>query len=165
MTINTLAVALFLAFCLGLPTTTPAFAGDVFERASLRGLNTLQVVVEDLAIDATHDGLDRDRIKATVEQQLQQAGIPVQQQADTALYIHLNTVKTEAGFYSYGLSLQVLQLVLLFRDPSLLTWGTTWTFDQVGYVVSTNIADVETLITRGVNAFIEDYQAANSFAG
>ncbi len=145
---------------------TPAYtAGDVFERASLRGLNTVQVVVEDLALDVTQDGLNRERIKVAVEQQLQRAGIGVEQQADTALYIHLGTVKNSAGLYSYGLSLQILQLVLLFRDPSLVTWGTTWSLDQVGSSAPANIEEVESLIARGVNAFIEDYQMANPAAG
>ena len=89
----------------------------------------------------------------------------VEQQADTALYIHLGTVKNSAGLYSYGLSLQLLQLVLLFRDPSLVTWGTTWSLDQVGSIASANIEEVESLIARGVNAFIEDYQMANPTAG
>src|SRR6266540_4229266 len=82
---------------------TPVYAaGDVFEQASLRGLNTVQVVVEDLALDVTQDGLNREHIKAAVEQQLQHAGIGVEQQADTALYVHLGTVKNSAGLYSYG---------------------------------------------------------------
>jgi hypothetical protein len=141
---------------------TPAYpAGDVFERVSLRGLNILQVVVEDLALDITQDGLDRNRIKTAIEQQLQRAGITVEQQAENALYVHLGTLKNEAGLYSYTLSIQLLQLVLLFRDPSLVTWGTTWSLDQTGSVAPSNLDEIEHLITRGVTAFIEDYHAAN----
>jgi hypothetical protein len=145
---------------------TPAYtAGDVFEQASLRGLNSVQVVVEDLALDVTQDGLNREQIKAAVEQQLQRAGIGVEQQADTAFYIHVGTMKTSTGLYSYSLSLQLQQLVLLFRDPSLVTWGTTWSLDQVGSIAPANIEEVASLITRGVNAFIADYQVANPTTG
>ncbi len=136
-------------------------AGDIFEQASLQGLRAVQVVVENLATDISHDGLDREQIKAAVEQQLQQAHIAVETQAENALYIHLGTVKNEAGLYSYSLSLQLLQLVLLFRDPGLVTWGTTWSLDQVGSVAPTKLNEIESQIARGVNAFIGDYQTAN----
>lgn len=136
-------------------------ARDPFELASLQGLKRVQVVVENLASDIATDGLDRERIKAAVERQLQQANVTVEAQAENALYIHLGTVKNEAGLYSYSFSLQLLQLVLLFRDPGLATWGTTWSLEQVGSIAPAKVNELETLIARGVNAFIEDYQAAN----
>jgi hypothetical protein len=139
-------------------------AGDGFERASLRGLGPVQVVVEDLPSDIIQDGLTREHIKQIVEQQLEQGGIPIVQQAEHAFYIHLGTARTDAGSYSYALSFQLLQLVLLFRDPGILTWGTTWSFDLVGSLASDNLV-MDTLLSRGVTAFITDYQAANSSAG
>lgn len=155
-----LSAALLLGVCLWGNTRAYA-AGDVFERVSLQGLRAVQVVVENLAPDITNDGLDRERIKAAVEQQLQQAHIAVEAQAENALYIHLGTIKNEAGLYSYSLSLQLLQLVLLFRDPGLVTWGTTWSLEQVGSIVPAKVSDLESLIARGVNAFVDDYQMAN----
>src|SRR6266481_5035717 len=131
-------------------------AGDIFEQASLQGLRAVQVVVENLATDISHDGLDREQIKAAVEQQLQQAHITVEAQAENALYIHLGTLKNEAGLYSYSLSLQLLQLVLLFRNPGIVTWGTTWSLSQVGAITPARVSELDSLITRGVNAFIED---------
>jgi hypothetical protein len=136
-------------------------AADVFEQASLQGLGAIQVVVENLAPDITQDGLDRNQIKAAVEQQLQHAHITVEPQAENALYIHLGTLKNEAGLYSYSLSLQLLQLVLLFRDPGLVTWGTTWSISQVGSVAPAKVSDLDAVIIRGVNTFIDDYQTAN----
>jgi hypothetical protein len=137
-------------------------AGDGFERASLRGLTAVQVVVEDLAPDIIQDGLTRDHIKQVVEQQLGQGGILVVQQAEHAFYVHLGTARTDTGSYSYALSFQLLQLVMLFRDPGILTWGTTWSFDLVGSFASDNLGALDTLLSRGVNAFIADYQIANS---
>jgi hypothetical protein len=149
-----------LVFCWS--RTLPAYsAGDVFEQASLRSLTPIQVVVEDLAPDLTQEGLDRTQLKLDVERQLQQAGIQVEQQAEHALYIHLGTQRHETGFYGYALSLQLLQLVLLFRDPSIVTWGTTWSIDQTGVIASSEIRDIAQMITRSVNAFIEDYRTAN----
>jgi hypothetical protein len=140
-------------------------AGDGFERASLRGLVAVQVVVEDLAADIIQDGLTREHIRQVVEQQLAQGGISVVQQAEHAFYIHLGTAKTDTGSYSYALSFQLLQLVMLFRDPGILTWGTTWSFDLVGSLASDNLSAMDGLLSRGVTAFITDYQAANAAAG
>jgi hypothetical protein len=140
-------------------------AGDVFERASLIGLKRVQVVVEDLAPDILQDGLSRERIKEQVEHQLQRVGISVEQQAEDALYVHLSTVKNEVGLYSYALSLQVLQLVTLFREPGLVTWGTTWSLNQVGSVSPDEVAELEPLIARSVETFIEDYRVANGLVG
>jgi hypothetical protein len=154
------SIALSLVVSLSAGTRAHA-AGDIFEQASLQGLGAVQVVVENLAPDIAKDGLDRERIKAAVEQQLQQAHITVEAQAENALYIHLGTVKNEADLYSYSLSLQLLQLVLLFRDPGLVTWGTTWSLAQVGAIAPPKLSELDSLIARGVNAFIEDYQTVN----
>lgn len=155
-----------VGFLCGIGTDSRAYAaGDVFEKLSLTGLAAVQVVVEDLAADITQDGLSRENIKAAVEQQLQRATIAVEPQAEHALYIHLDTVKNEDGSYSYALSLQLLQLVLLLRNPGLVTWGTTWSISHVGSVAPANVSTIEPVITRGVNAFIKDYQAANPTQG
>jgi hypothetical protein len=158
---QSLILFLSLVFCSETWNNPLYAAGDVFERTSLKGLKSLQVVVEDIAPDITQDGLDRERIKSSVEHQLEEAGIVVEQQAENALYIHLGSVKSETGVYSYALSLQLVQLVLLYRDPSLLTWGTTWSLDLVASVTPENVSEIEPLIGRGVNAFVTDYQAAN----
>jgi hypothetical protein len=161
------SIMLVLAVSLWIGKSGPLVyaAGDVFERTSLKGLKAVQVVVEDLAPDITQDGLNRERIKSWVEQQLVRGGIAVEQQGENALYIHLGTAKNDAGLYSYALSFQLLQLVLLFRDPSLVTWGSTWSLDLVGSIAPDNLSEIEPLIARGVNAFLVDYQAANPTSG
>jgi hypothetical protein len=140
-------------------------AGDVFERTSLKGLKSVQVVIEELTPDITKDGLNRDQIKSSVERQLEQAGILVEQQAENAFYVHLDSAKNETGAYSYALSLQLVQLVFLFRDPSLLTWGTTWSLSLIGSVTPENLSEMEPLISRGVTAFVTDYHIANEIPG
>jgi hypothetical protein len=154
-----------LVFCLlvwgGLSGPVHA-VGDPFERASLIGITTLQVVVEDLNPLIVGDGLDRAQIKETVSQRLEQAGIIVEEQAENALYIHLDAVKNDAGFYSYSSSLQLLQMVLLFRDPGIVTWGTTWSSHNTGAIAPDQVHELELEVQRGVQMFLIDYRAANS---
>lgn len=137
-------------------------AGDPFERASLAGITTLQVVVEDLNPLVVQDGLDREEIKDYVTQQLEQAGIVVEPQAEHAFYIHVNAVKNSLDWYSYNISFQLLQLVFLFRDPGVVTWGTTWSLSETGSLPSERVNEFETEITRGITLFLTDYRAANS---
>ena len=137
-------------------------AGDPFERASLAGITTLQVVVEDLNPSIVQDGLDRVEIKDYVTQQLEQAGIVVEPQAEHAFYVHINAVKNPLDWYSYSISFQLLQMVFLFRDPGMLTWGTTWSLNETGSLPVDRVNELETDISRGVTMFLTDYRAANS---
>ena len=150
-----------IALLLSTPSNIPA-AGDLFERASLQGLGSLQVVIEDLAPEVVLDGLDRDVLKIAIEEQLIQAGITVEPQAEHALYIHLKTTSPMAGTYSYALNYEFLQLVLLFRAPEVVTWGNTWSHSQIGMLPVSEIEQVAAIIAQGITLFIDDYQASNS---
>ena len=153
--------SLGIVLLLSAPSDVPA-AGDLFERASLQGLRSLQVVIEDLASDVVQDGLDRDALKTAIEEQLSQAGITIEQQAEHAFYIHLRTTLPMEGTYSYALNYEFLQLVLLFRAPEVVTWGNTWSHTQMGALPASQIGRISTIIAQGVALFIDDYQAANS---
>ena len=146
---------------LSTPSHVPA-AGDLFERASLQGLRSLQVVIEDLTPEVVQDGLDRDVLKIEIEEQLIQAGITIEQQAEHALYIRLNITSPIAGTYSYALNYEFLQLVLLFRAPEIVTWGNTWSHNQIGMLPASEIEQVTAIIAQGITLFIDDYQASNS---
>ncbi len=150
-----------IVLVLSIPSDVPA-AGDLFERASLQGLRSIQVVIEDLAPDVVQDGLDRDVLKTAIEEQLIQAGIIIEQQAEHALYIHLKTTSPTEGTYSYALNYEFLQLVLLFRAPEVVTWGNTWSHSQIGTLPTSEIGQVAAIIAQGITLFIDDYQAANS---
>lgn len=160
MRLRATVIPLILVFCFWGGVKVHA-AGDFFEQMSLIGLKKMQVVVEDLPSDASHDGLSHTYIKSLVEQRLQEEGVTVDQQAEHALYVYLAATKDETGRYSYALSLDVQQLVRLYRDPSLVTWASTWRFAQIGTVAQTAILDLYPVITKGVDAFLGDYWTAN----
>ncbi len=150
-----------IVLVLSTPSNVPA-AGDLFERASLQGLPSLQIVMEDLSPDVVQDGLNRDVLKIAIEEQLIQAGIAIEEQAEHALYIHLKTTSPIAGTYSYALNYEFLQLVLLFRAPEVVTWGNTWSHSQIGTLPTSEIGQLAAIIAQGITLFIDDYQASNS---
>mgnify|MGYP004108297901 CR=1 FL=1 len=152
---------LSIVLVLSTPSNVPA-AGDLFERVSLQGLHSIQVVLEDFAPEVVKDGLDRDVLKIAIEEQLIQAGITIEEQAEHALYVHLRTTAPMAGTYSYALNYEFLQLVLLFRAPEVVTWGNTWSHSQIGTLHASEIGQVAAIIAQGITRFIDDYQASNS---
>ena len=152
---------LSIVLLLSTPSNASA-AGDLFERASLQGLQSIQVVLEDFAPEVVQDGLDRDVLKIAIEEQLIQAGITIEQQAEHAFYIHLKTTLPMEGTYSYALNYEFLLLVLLFRAPEVVTCGNTWSHTQMGTLPASQIGRISTIIAQGVALFIDDYQAANS---
>lgn len=163
----------FFVWILGLTllcSSTTFAAGDLFERKSLHGLQSLQVVVENLpahlvqSVQDGQTGLERETLKALIEEQLLQAGVAIEPQVEHALYINLKTTLNDTGSYSYVLSYEFLQLVLLFRAPETVTWGSTWSYNQVGTLPPSELDHLETLISHGVAVFIDDYYAANKAA-
>ena len=120
-----IATCLWTLFVLHSNASLAGAAGDLFERYSLAGQPTVQVVVEDFP-QRLAPTLRQEELKVTISQQLQTVGIPVASQAENALYVSLEAIAAGQQQFTYVLSLEFLQLVLLFRDPNIDTWGTTW---------------------------------------
>ena len=156
-----IAVCFWMTAFLLLNDNQAGAAGDLFERNSLTGRTALQVVVEELPQLARENGLHREELKTAMTRQLQSAGIPVAPQAENALYISLDASEAGTDQFTYVLSFEFLRLVLLFRDPSVETWGTTWSFRSVETLPTTQMRNLETLNKQGVNVFVYDYLVAN----
>lgn len=112
-----------------------AVAGDSdAERATLRGLEAVQVRVSDPGLDLAKDGYAREMLRTNVEVRLRQAGIPIVTAPDAAmLFANLTAVK--GGFpstYAYSIEISVVQSVKLTRDPNIISSAPTWSLSQIG---------------------------------
>jgi hypothetical protein len=68
----------------------PAAASDsANERASLTGLSTLSVVVEDLSSTAVSSGLTTAMLQMDAERRLRQAGLSLTPDADAYVNVHV----------------------------------------------------------------------------
>jgi hypothetical protein len=90
------------------------------QRESLRGLQGVEVVVEDIKPDAQMDGLSQESIRATVELILRSKGIRVLTQAERSetvskplLYVSVGTDKQASGQYSFSVRVELYQAVSL----------------------------------------------------
>jgi hypothetical protein len=100
------------------------------ERRSLRGIQGIRVVIENMDPMAERHGLTATQVRTDVELRLRQAGIRVLTfderdylgSGDPFLYININTVfgdGTTAGLVMYSIGVELMQVVWLQRDRDI----------------------------------------------
>ena len=103
-------------------------------RATLRGLEGVCVLIEDLTPEIEQAGLTKSQLQTDVELRLRQAGIPVLPQKEGGRMTTSPCLYVGVGLWqipsvpAYGLMIEVkvLQWVSLVRDPSLTIGTRTW---------------------------------------
>jgi len=94
-------------------------------RRSLRGIETLDVLIEQLPESAQKLGLSKDSLQTDVELKLRQNSITVTDVKDlksqATLYVLIDVIGTAAS-----LSVSLGQPVRLIRDQSVFALATTW---------------------------------------
>jgi hypothetical protein len=140
----------------------PAWADTPGERATLKGIEAVAVVVEDTNADAARDGLTRDQLQSDVEQRLRQAGITVDNHALGVLAVFVNTLKIESGFYAYAIRVQFRQWVRMERNLTIAALASTWEASSVVGVIGTRaLRDVRGSVRDRVDQFINAYLEQN----
>ena len=136
--------------------------------ASLRGLVTLSVVVEELAPTAAQNGITRESLETIIEQRLRQSGIRVVDNpaSDATLYLRITflvratTKGTPLGaVYHAGLELQ--QIARLEKNQAW-AYPTSWrTGDLVVHAVDGIAENVRFQLNQQMDKFLTAYLAAN----
>jgi hypothetical protein len=140
------------------------------ERATLRGLQGVQVAVEDVRPEAEQFGLTRQQLQTDVELQLRQAGIPVLTKEERFgipgapwLYINVNTflrpevgLSPSTGLAAYNIKVELRQLASLTTDGSLAD-VITWSVGFTGSVSNVRLADIRSDVRNYVDRFINAY--------
>ncbi len=157
---------------LGLFASVVSAGNTESERATLRGLEGVDVVVEDIRNDAERDGLTKDAVQTDVELRLRQAGIRVltrEERLNTPgqpwLYVKVFTVTRSGGLCAYNsIDVEFWQSVRLDRDSSLF-WGADqkkWSTPRiVGTAEGGNLRDVRETLRDKVDQFINAYLSVN----
>jgi hypothetical protein len=153
-----------LALGIALPLlTAPAWGQDsLAQRATLKGVNIVEVVVEEVDPVAERDGLTQSQLRTEVELRLRQAGIPVGPTLTGHLYVNVDTVKSDDGqTYAYNVLLQYMQQVVLARDPKAPLFATTWETGGVGMIGANRLRQVRRHVATYVDQFITAYLEQN----
>jgi hypothetical protein len=159
------------AFTLSILFETSLFAiNGKSNLATLRGLQGVGVLVEQLPPEAENKGLKKDQIQTGVESRLQKAGIKVLTKEECAktpgepyLYINLNIniTKTESDIYPYTVDVMLIQKVSLLRDPQIYTYAMTWSTGGIGSIDKQILGQLRESVLEMVNIFVNAYLTEN----
>ena len=163
-------IRLFLAT--GFLLCSTAVAGDnEFTRPSLKGIQGVHVVVENLDPTEEEAGLTVADLQTDVELKLRLAGIPVLSKQEMVavpgmpdLYVTVNVnSSTTRDLWPYAIEIQFQQNVTLVRNPQTLILGaTTWsTGAATGSVLKQNVRRLREELKDLVDKFVNAYLAVN----
>jgi len=137
----------------------------VHDKDTLKGLQGVGVVVEEIPPGTETSGLTKQQLQTDVELQLRQNGIKVlgnEQYKNAWLYINVNFIMNEnSGLVTYSISITCQQDSLLVRDPTKECSASTWNSGSVGLCGVSKIGTIREKVKDQVNSFINDYLAVN----
>jgi hypothetical protein len=138
-------------------------AGDAaLDRATLAGLKTLNVVVDEIHPELERQGLTKDALQTELEDRLQEANIAVDKNAPEFLGVRIMPARQKKGPYSISVALGVYQPVRLVRDQKIRTATQTWEVESL-WVIEPKVLVRSSMnaVGRLTDRFVEAYRAAN----
>jgi hypothetical protein len=139
------------------------------ERESLKGLASVEVVVEPLDSEIEQVGLSAAKLQEDVRQRLHKAGIKVLKErerlarpATGLLTVRLETLHDRIGRYFYTTDVWLAQRVKLESQVTVEFSAVTWKkLGTVSTIADDNVKHMADQALRKVDQFIKDYLAAN----
>ena len=163
------AVSRVVLGCLALLVLAPAWAEDpgaeyeAIKRASLKGLEALEVVVPPLNMDAGCRPVAPEDLQAEVEARLDDAGVLLGPSMAARLVIGVTATEAVKDLLcGFTVTVAVQQVVLLLRDTDIMTFGVTWQHAGLGVSPPGRVAErVRHMLTHIVDEFIAIYRDQN----
>lgn len=150
------AVLVLLA-CHGSASDSP------MDRATLRGLKAVKVAVDPPPTEMEREGLDREHLRARIEQKLRDAGIPIDN--DAVEFLGLNISSARGGRknpVSLMFGLGLYQVVTLSRDKTAKTVAETWGEQKVMAAPPKGFGDAASSTVDGLaDDFVKAYRSVN----
>lgn len=134
-------------------------AGDAaLDRATLRGLKAVSVVIDPVAADVQQEGATDQALRARLEDRLRQAGIPLDPASNNFVALRLTSVRAGRGPFAIAATIGLYQPVVLVRDPKIRTATQTWEVETVVLasareVLHASMDSVDELAARFVTAY------------
>ena len=139
------------------------------QRQTLRDLSRVLLVVEFAQASVEIDGLNRTELEIEIATRLRAGGVRLMNETTWSrtpgvpyLYVLINTVKSDLGFYSYNAEVKLNQEVIMVRNRELSNMSTTWETTSLGFIGVNRIGSLRQEILELVDIFIEDYKSVNS---
>jgi hypothetical protein len=152
-------------------SVAPVKASDSeIDRASLKGLQGVFVLVEDLNPPEEQAGLKSADIQADAEQELKAAGIPLltkTQNIDTpgmpTLYISVSVASSTAtDLWPFSIDVNLEQQATLKRSPdTFVPTAITWHVGSIGAVDKSGIGSIRDRVNEQIARFVTAYFRVN----
>ena len=160
-------VAILLIFASKSPTSA---IDSKSNRATLRGLEGVAVLVEQLSPEVEKEGLIKNRLQTEAERKLGMAGIKVltkeeclKAPGEPYLYVNINVniAKTESDIYPYSIDVLLIQKVSLVRDPNQTTYAVTWSTGGVGSIDKPILSQLQNSVEEILDVFVKAFLSEN----
>jgi hypothetical protein len=132
------------------------------DRATLRGVKAMNVVIDRLDPDLEKAGLTQDALRSRVAERLRKAGLTIDPKALEFVGLRVGSFLAKKGPDSLSLSLAFYQPVVLVRDQKVRTASQTWEVETMLMVAPKPMVQsaLET-VDQLADQFVSAYQAAN----
>lgn len=162
-----LPVMVMALICLNLSMLSLGQGASKNERESLRGLQGVQVVIEDIDQDARAEGLSKERIRTAVERVLTSSGIRILEEQDRTasrawLHVQTGTLKELSGRYAYMIRVYLRQKVFVESSSHSMSAATWESGIVLGTVRGSNLRQVVATVEEKTKEFANDFLAQNS---
>jgi hypothetical protein len=141
------------------------FGGDsAMDRATLRGLKAVKVIIDPPSPELEHDGVDRELLRVGVVQKLQNAGIKIDNDVVEFLGVGISSAPRAGrkGPVSLVIGVGVYQVVALTRDKNTKTVAETWGDQKVMAVPAKGLdRQVSMTVDDLVDEFVRAYRSVN----
>jgi hypothetical protein len=145
------------------PLKVDAASDGPLDRATLRGLPAVSVVIDKLDKELAHENLTQDALQSRMEKRLQNAGMPLGKDANVFLALRVMQVRDKRGPVAVSISIGLYQPVVLSRDKNIRSVTQTWE------VVTTLMAEPKVLYEASMSSvdeltdrFVAAYQSVNN---
>jgi len=153
-----------------------AASDDKTDRATLRGIKEVCVIVELTGPTQVGVPVSKDRLQTEIEGRVTASGLSINKEATACLFLHVQPLPAlgrnklpalgrnnkPVGLYALELSLQLMQTVSLTRDPSVKTYAPTWSVANMATLPAEDVDPAARQITVDlVDRFVQAYQSVN----
>jgi hypothetical protein len=113
------------------PALAPGAGNGALDRATLRGLTAINVIVDKVDPQVEGAGVNASALRARLEDRLRAANITVDTSKTEFLAVRLTGVRANRGPFALAVTMGAYQQVELTRDPKVKTATQTWEVETV----------------------------------
>jgi hypothetical protein len=144
--------------------TVPAWGTDTpMDRATLKGITEVQVLVETIDPEVERHGLTQSQLQTDLELRLKQSGIKVVSASPASLYVDIQIMRVMVlPLYAYSLEVAFQQPVRLDRDLKIShVSAPTWSLSGSGVIMRQRVRELRSRVIEQVDQFINAYREQN----